>query len=87
MNFDKESKPWIFLFLFIYFFIIIFFGGGGGRQGEGLESGGRGGGRVGQSKNDVKLQTRVITEFMYTTYSFCYNLHFQVKKGSLVNNF
>ena len=45
-----------------------------------------GGGRAGQSKNDVKLQTRVITEFMYTTYSFCYNLHFQAK-GSLVNNF
>ena len=35
-------------------------------------------GEVGEggSKN-VKLQTRTITEFMFTTYSYCYNLHFQ----------
>ena len=42
-------------------------------------------GQVGEegSKN-VKLQTGAITEFMYTTYSFCYNLHFH-GIGYLVN--
>ena len=34
----------------------------------------------------VKLQTLAITESMYTTYSFCYNLHFRAQ-GSLVNTF
>ena len=42
----------------------------------------KGGGGGLSAKQNVKLQTRAITEFMYTTYSLCYNLHFQAK-GSL----
>ena len=51
--------------------------------------GGGGGGGVGgrsKAKNGVRLQTRAITEFMYTRYSFCYNLLFQAK-GLFVTNF
>ena len=39
----------------------------------------------GGSKKNVKLQTWAVIEFMYTTYSFCYNLHFHGQR-SLVNN-
>ena len=62
MNFDKELKSTVSFF---------YFGGEGGGVGIGVRRG------RGQSKK-VKLQTRAITEVMYTAYSFV------TTKGSLV---
>ena len=67
------------VFFFVFFLLLLLFSW----RVEGFES--EGWGKVGGAKN-AKLQTRAITEFMYTTYSFCYNLHYQ-EKASLVNNF
>ena len=72
-----------FVFLFVFFFLLLLLLLLFSWRGEGFES--EGWGKVGGAKN-AKLQTRAITEFMYTTYSFCYTLHYQ-EKASLVNNF